>query len=466
MSEENIMKRIPVVFTPDEYYFYPTIVAIYSMLNAKKDTTCYYFYIIVSDKIEDDKLSIFKEFKLKNDSFQYEIKKINIEFLRNKHIPIKHLTSSAYIRLFLSDILEEDKVMYHDGDILVLDDLSEMYDINIESNYVAGVKAALNNKFNKSLIYFLNSNGFTDFSQYIFSGDLTINLKKIKHDNITSKFIDLIINRDDFMDQEILNYCCEHYISFLPLKYCVLNRWINKHVLQNSDQKSFASAELEEGIDNCAIIHFAGSEVKPWVNLRAVGSELWWNYAVQLLKKDDYLKWYNNADIHTRKRDYEYLFTELNKNDKIYIFGFGVFGKTLCELLLRNGYNVLGFIDNDKKKNGSKIYGVEVYSLNQVNSENVIFINTVINYEKEIKEQLLCNGVLEKNIVRFINKTAIYYQALDEKYYEYELNDILKYEYPDENYINATNLFMNDKTKKEKYFTQYWIESKYFKKEE
>jgi hypothetical protein len=85
---------------------------------------------------------------------------------------------------------------------------------------------------------------------------------------------------------------------------------------------------------------------------------------------------------------------KLNCNDKIYIFGAGVFGKNLYLLLKLSRISVAGFLDNDPIKWGMEIVGGIVCQNPQVlkPADNILIIIAIQNEPKIIAEDLQCRG--------------------------------------------------------------------------
>lgn len=52
----------------------------------------------------------------------------------------------------------------------------------------------------------------------------------------------------------------------------------------------------------------------------------------------------------------------LKKERTYVIFGADLKGKTVCDLLLKNDFNVSYFVDNSESKQGKELYGKKVYS--------------------------------------------------------------------------------------------------------
>jgi lipopolysaccharide biosynthesis glycosyltransferase len=166
-----------------------------------------------------------------------------------------------YHRLLLPQMLPDlDKIIYTDVDLIFNCDLQELDKIDISKYYVAGVKDFYKNKGNfRSKIW--SEYGLYDISdkgQYINTGVLVINLKKIRQDGIDKKWFQLANNISfPYHDQDIINVSCADNILLLSNDY------------------NFTG-------DNSKILHYAGPN-KPWNAYDGIlkYSELWWYYADQ-----------------------------------------------------------------------------------------------------------------------------------------------------------------------------------------
>ena len=103
---------------------------------------------------------------------------------------IPHINLTTYYRLLIGEYLpkEIEKCIYLDVDICVLKDLSELFLIEMKNNYIAGVVAAgyyFNEKENCERL------NLPSMRQYVNAGMLVMNLKQIRKDNMTLKFLEL-----------------------------------------------------------------------------------------------------------------------------------------------------------------------------------------------------------------------------------------------------------------------------------
>ena len=143
---DNILKTlknyhliIPVVLSSNNKhvpFIYTTLVSILENTNRK---TFYLFYLLVpSDFSERNKNDILKL----NNIYKCNIIFIYPEkYLKKLKMNSSNLTSFSYYRLIVADLLPNNlsKCIYLDLDICVCKDLTELFNIDIKDNYIAGV---------------------------------------------------------------------------------------------------------------------------------------------------------------------------------------------------------------------------------------------------------------------------------------------------------------------------------------
>lgn len=456
------MKTIPVVFTPDKNYIIPTSVAIISMLKTKKTDTRYLFYIIIADDAYILLHEYMEKIKINYPTFEYKIIIIDHKRFDCLEIHTQHLSVSAFYLLSLPELLNEDVCMYHDGDILVKEDLSCMMDLSINNYYLAGIKNIhwqQNNIENQK--HFIQWGNMKN-DKYIFSGDLVFNLKKIRDDKLYEKFYKEMQKGYLSEDQDILNKCCYEGITFLPLKYCMLSRWLNRKSISKYEKQIYEKKELNEAYTAPAIIHFAGY-VKPWNNLRTIGSEEWWNIAKEILKKNEYIELRKKAKENTVINDWNYFMSTI-ADSPIVIVGCGHIGKGIAECAEKWNCNIKCFADNNRNLHGSIINNINVYSYEQAASlyPDAKWIVTIINDRNIIIKQIK-ELKIEDSKIYIQGKYKSYYQALNPLYYDVEIRDILYREKIEGyNYMTFDEIVelvksVYYKEWNNKYFLEYWL---------
>lgn len=265
---------IPIAMAADNNYTYPLIVAMTSILDNKNPDTKIDFYVMLSgDFLDENKAKIMS---LQNKYDHCRITLIDMkDKAKNMHTS-RHITEASYYRLMLPSILLElDKVLYLDSDIIVQKDLSDLYNQDLENYYLAGVldicccgSGMVNVRKERAKTqtdYFVEKFGVDAYKEkYISSGAALFNLKKIREDNRHIEFMENAkMYSHMYHDQDVLNFVCFDHILVLPDVY----------------HKDARFASLSEQV----IIHYA-SKIKPWSKPRRRLADLWWEYA----QKTDY----------------------------------------------------------------------------------------------------------------------------------------------------------------------------------
>ena len=119
-----------------------------------------------------------------------------------KNINKSEKALSSYYLLLVGDLLSKElnKCIFLDVDICVCKDLSELFNIDIKDNYIAEVSEP---------DYYLSEEqnckrlNISSMKQYVNLGMLIMNLKQMRRNNMTQKFIELSIR-----NYELHNKCC------------------------------------------------------------------------------------------------------------------------------------------------------------------------------------------------------------------------------------------------------------------
>lgn len=259
---------INVAFCLDSKFLMQTCVSITSLLTSAKDKCRYNIYCVLGKDISKQNRKELEDsvFKFSNDS--------KIIFLNengsydNAHIPPgrDEWSKAVYYRLMLPDLIPNaDKVIYIDSDTIILRDLIEMNNIDFNDNYVLGCLDFLNDDVlweQKYGNYWLH----LEKRQCINTGMMIMNLKKIRQDNLSEKWIELAKKEVRCVDQDVINSTCLGKIGLLPTIY-------NRAVV---DKTKIKSAITEEDLQKIVILHYVYP--KPWIEKGKL-SDLWWNCA-------------------------------------------------------------------------------------------------------------------------------------------------------------------------------------------
>lgn len=270
-------KIIPVVFATDDNYVVPTYLAAYSMLKNLGDNCSASIYIMVPGTLTEKSKSILES--LKNIG-NCEIKLLNMENeFSNIKMRISYISCATYYRLLLAEYLKQyAKCVYLDSDIIVNCDVAELYDLNLEGNYLAGVVATeptFPEKSSAEKKQYAEMLHIKSVDKYINAGILVMNLEAIRQDSMCDRFMSLVEKNYPFQDQDILNAACYGKIMFLPRKYNVGP--LKRNVKEEKNFTEEHRIEIESAYRTPAIVHYAQPQ-KPWLSRSFPMASYWWKY--------------------------------------------------------------------------------------------------------------------------------------------------------------------------------------------
>ena len=211
---------IPIVFAFDKNLTMPASICICSLLTNADADTFYDIYILHSGDLENSKKQL-EDIQLYFSNCNITFRVVNNEFLAAYEI--RGITIAAYYRLLIPELIPEyDKILYSDVDVIFREDLSKYYNIDITGYYLAGVDngSALRPQVQK---YVKETLGIDHKFGHFYSGNLVINSKKIKEDNIISQFRELAKKKFHQQDMDIINIACYSKIKPLSPAFCLTN---------------------------------------------------------------------------------------------------------------------------------------------------------------------------------------------------------------------------------------------------
>ena len=171
-------------------------------------------------------------------------------------------TQLSFLRCYFAKFLNCGKILYVDADAIVVDNLEDLWNLDLKNNLLAGIKEI--GEWSKHL----GIKGMDD--KYINSGVLLMNLDLIKKEKIDDKMIDLLnTNFYHYPDQDVINIVCKDRIKYISNVY--------------------NSTETTGIVKKAKIIHYI-REKKGWIK-ESPRSEIWYNYHKEMIggnKMDNY----------------------------------------------------------------------------------------------------------------------------------------------------------------------------------
>lgn len=264
------MNTIPILFTFDQTLLMPAGVCISSLLvNADPDT----FYDIFILHKEGCDFSELRKLEQRFSNFRLTCREVKGEFVGAYEI--RGIPETAYYRLLAPELITEyDKLLYSDVDVIIREDLSKYYNIDLGENYFAGVDNC--SRLRPAVRNYLSNSLNLDWQKgYYYSGNLVINSALIRQNSIIEKFRELGKNKYAQQDMDIINIACNGSILPIGPSYCLTVQLYDLIASRYEEMKEIYGAEEISHALNSGIVHYNGA--KPWKEV-CPNMDIWWSY--------------------------------------------------------------------------------------------------------------------------------------------------------------------------------------------
>lgn len=275
-AKQKATHNVPIAMALDENYVYPTVVSITSAMENSNYKANYDFYIMHTPNLSEESKKILKSLQDKYDNCSINL--IDMQDKFSSAYTDSRITTSSYYRLMLSDLFPNlDKIIWIDGDTLILKDLTEMINIDMDGYCYKGFLDTINGR-----IHLKNSFNIDD-DHFICDGVMLVNLKELRKENSVEKFNDFISKNNDKLeqhDQTVINVVFHDKIGVLPAKFGVFNQnenWLSSFSETLMSPEKYTVQELLNARRSPAILHCTH---KPWFSPNAaLAADKWWQYA-------------------------------------------------------------------------------------------------------------------------------------------------------------------------------------------
>jgi lipopolysaccharide biosynthesis glycosyltransferase len=199
---------------------------------------------------------------------------------------IQHLNLVTYMRLLVPDVLPQsvEKVIYLDCDLIVQNDLSEIWQTSLDGHLVLAVRdfgVPTLGSF-KGIRTHLKRLGLTADAPYFNAGVMMLDLVKWREQKVSRRVIEFTRENEgtnNFCDQDGLNGVIGRNWKMLPLQW---NSQIGalRHLDQIEDcpLRTELYTSQQNLLKDAAILHFTGGG-KPWNSgLRSPARPIFWSY--------------------------------------------------------------------------------------------------------------------------------------------------------------------------------------------
>lgn len=252
---------IYIAYQCSDLFYPPFSVSVFSLLKNHKGK---------------DEIKIFivsKDFSLENLSKIHHIQKSFGQPENAEIIPLPNLKSKewglcfntyngkwsldSFEKMCLTDLLPSyvDKVLYLDSDTLICKDIADLWNTNLDGNYVAAACDFISK-------HYYNLFGLSDIDYYINSGVLLWNLSELRKIHFIDMLRSYLVKNQGFVffaEQTAISVLCRGKIKKLPLSYnstTILYQLTPKNIfLLRKPYNSYSEEEIINAKENCTIMH-------------------------------------------------------------------------------------------------------------------------------------------------------------------------------------------------------------------
>lgn len=246
-----------ILFTVNKDYIEHVIDCIHSIARFKSEDG-YDIYILHSDLQAQDQFYLAAQIKDPDILLHFHFVESALfeAFPESERYP-----RLIYYRIFAASLLppELDRILYLDGDTIVINPLDELYQMEFGDNYLLActhVRKFLN-KMNQYRL------GMEEESTYVNSGVMLMNLNALRERQNIKEVMSFVEKRRRYLtlpDQDIITALYGNRTGILDtMKYNLSDRMLS---IYNSDP-SHDKVNLEWVRKNAVVIHYYGKQ-KPW----------------------------------------------------------------------------------------------------------------------------------------------------------------------------------------------------------
>lgn len=266
MNESN---QKNIVFITDENYAMPTGIAIMSLISHISDEDRYQIYIVASEVSDVTKRKLLS---LSTATVRIAIKDESLNALLVANTDIygnnqTHVTKTALLKFDLPRIFFNlDNILYLDSDILINDDISPIYQMDLSECYIAAADDMGDYKTENGFSYLGCRIGLQS-DHYFNSGVMMLNLEKMRKDNITEKLWTYRSEfKNYFVDQDALNVVLQEKRNYLGIEYNFRTSVFQTVPFKEICARYFSGEkqDINECLSNIKIFHMT-DRYKPWL---------------------------------------------------------------------------------------------------------------------------------------------------------------------------------------------------------
>ena len=281
--------EIPIFFAVDDNYIPFFGVALKSLIeNASKDYK--YEIKVLYTSVTTSNMNRIREYETDNVSIEFVDLNSHVSEIGDKLYTRDYFSKTTYYRLLIPELYPQyEKAIYLDSDIVVLKDISKLYNMDIGTNLLAGAPDDVIQTIEVFREYSEKVVGVSDHGNYFNAGILLMNLKELRAFKFKQKFLYLLgtIKFSVAQDQDYLNRLCKGRVKLLD------KAWNKMPVSGDNIERSKIN-----------IVHY-NLAFKPWHFDDVLYQEYFWKYTKKTKFFDDIMEIKSNYSDEDKKRDSE-----------------------------------------------------------------------------------------------------------------------------------------------------------------
>ncbi len=270
----NKLENIPIFFTIDDGYTPFLAVALQSLIENASKNYNYCIKVLHTNVCEEHKKQI-KKYECENVNIEFVDLSYYIEKVKDKLYTRDYYTNTTYFRLFLPELYPQyDKVVYLDSDIIVVGDISELYNVDMGTNLITAAPDDII-QYNKVFQDYAELVvGVAKYQHYFNAGVLLMNLDQLRKFKFQEKFLYLLgtVKFSVAQDQDYLNRLCKGRTTLISHDWNVM---------------PYVNEETKK--EDIKLIHY-NFAYKPWHFEEVTYNEYFWKYAQKTEFYDEIIK--------------------------------------------------------------------------------------------------------------------------------------------------------------------------------
>lgn len=397
------MNEMTIAFCTDVGYWSQTVVAIESILTYSKKNENYVIYILLQENPITIQICNVEELEKK-----YSCCKINLivasQYFTNLRCHIPDITEPTYYRLLLPELLEENRCLYLDSDVIVCENINRLYNMDLDGYEIAGVIAP-------SVVVYKDRNydrskniGVPDMNTYVNAGVLMFNLDELRKNNFSYRVRNVINMYFETQDQDIINKLCYGKIKLIPFKY---NTDVEYYPCENRMKlrNTCLEEQAEDAYAEPSIIHYSG-KFKPWEFPEMELSSKWWNvsnksilstyfnnkYSINWVNKE----WINKNNLSNKDILSKEVISFLKNYTDIFIYGAGNYAKSIIDDL-SSVLDIRAILVTSTDNNANQINEIPIIEFQSIadklNDDSIILVATGRNLFPQIRRAIFQKGI-------------------------------------------------------------------------